>query len=74
MKGGPTIDCGLMPLMEKPQRVSDEFKCRRTDSLGLPVDIETAARPMFGGEDGKPSLEEAAIEIRVVGYDKDDPP
>jgi hypothetical protein len=29
---------------------------------------------MFGGEDGKPSLEEAAIEIRVVGYDKDDPP
>jgi hypothetical protein len=29
---------------------------------------------MFGGEDRKPSLEEAAIEIRVVGYDKDDSP
>jgi hypothetical protein len=28
---------------------------------------------MFGGEHGKPFLQKAAIEIRVVGDDEDDP-
>jgi hypothetical protein len=28
---------------------------------------------MFRGEDGKPFLQEAAVEIRIVGDDEDDP-
>jgi hypothetical protein len=70
MEGGPTITRSPMPVVKEPEGISDEFERRRADTLGLPIDIETAARPMFGGERGKPSLQEAAIKIRVVGYDK----
>ena len=73
MEGGPAIACGPMPVVKEPEGIGDEFERRRADTLGLPVDIETAASPMFCGERGKPSLQEAAIEIRVVGDDEDDP-
>src|SRR5690242_5335717 len=73
MEGGTTIAGSPMPVMEEPQRVSDEFERRRTNALGLPVDIETAASPMFRGEGWKPFLQEAAVEISVMGDDEDDP-
>jgi hypothetical protein len=70
MEGGPTIARGPMPVVKEPQRVGDKFQRRRADTLGLPVDIGTAARPMFRGEGRKPFLQEAAVEIRIVGDDE----
>jgi hypothetical protein len=52
--------------------IGNEFKSRRADALGIPVDIGTAARPMFGGESGKPFLQEASIESSVMGDDEHD--
>jgi hypothetical protein len=73
MEGGPTITRRPVPVMEEPQRVGDKFERRRTDTFGLPVDVETAARPMFCGEGRKSFLQEAAVEIRMMGDDEDDP-
>jgi hypothetical protein len=56
MEGGPTIASSTMPVVKEPEGIGDEFERRRTDTLGFPVDIETAARPMFRGEGGKPFL------------------
>jgi hypothetical protein len=53
--------------VEKPQNIGHELKRGRTDALGLPVNIDTAARPVFGDEGRKPFFQERAIEGRVVG-------
>jgi hypothetical protein len=73
MEGDPTIARGPMSVVKEPEGIGDEFKCRRTDTLGLAINIGAAASPMFRGEDGKPFLQEAAVEIRIVGDDEDDP-
>ena len=74
MECGPTIARGPMSVVEKPQGIGEEFERRRTDTLGLPINISAATCPMFRREDGEPFLQEAAIEIRVVGDDEHYPP
>jgi hypothetical protein len=63
-----------MPVVEEAERVGDEFERQRADPLDFPIDIETAACPMFRGEGGKPFLQETAIESRIVGHDEHGPP
>jgi hypothetical protein len=70
MEGGSTIAPSAMPVVEEPEGIGDEFECRSADALGFPIDIGTAARPMFIGEDAQPSLQEAVVEIGVVGDDE----
>ncbi len=65
-----TIARGPMPVMEEPERIRDEFKPRRPDTLGSPVDVGKAARPMFCGKDGQPPFQKASIERGVVGDDE----
>ena len=66
MEGSPTVARGPVSIMKEAEGICDEFKRRRTNALGLPVDIETAARPMFFREDWNPFLQETAIEISIV--------
>jgi hypothetical protein len=73
MESGPTVARGPMPVVKEPEGIGDEFERRRADTLGLPVDIETAASPMFRGEGWKSFLQEAAVEISVVGDDEHHP-
>src|SRR6266404_57261 len=44
------------------------------DAFGFPVDIGMAARPVFRGEGGKPSLQEAPVERGVVSDNEHSPP
>src|SRR5271165_3415405 len=67
MEGCPTIAGGPMPVMEETERVGHQFKGRRADALSFPIDIGTAASPVFGNEGGKPFLQETAIESSVMG-------
>jgi len=74
MESSPTITRSPMPVVEEAEGIGDEFERRRTNALGFPINIETAARPMFCREDGKPPLQEAAVEIRIMGDDEHYPP
>src|SRR5689334_16710948 len=73
MERGPAIARSPMPVMKEPERIGDEFERRRADTLGLSVDIETAARPMFFSKGRKPFLQKVAVEIRMMGYDQHHP-
>jgi hypothetical protein len=42
MKGGPAIASSPVSVVEEPQNISHELKRRRTDTLALPVNIDTA--------------------------------
>jgi hypothetical protein len=70
MESGPTIARSPMPVMKEPEGIGDEFESRRADTLGLPVDVDPTACPMFQAEGGKPFFQEVAVEIRVVGDDE----
>jgi len=59
-----------MSVVKEAKGIGDELKGRRTDALSFPIDIETAACPMFRGKGGKPLLQEAAVERGVVGDDE----
>jgi hypothetical protein len=59
-----------VPLVKEPEGIGNEFKCRRADTLAFPINIGAAASPMFHDESWKPSLQGAAIEIRIVGDDE----
>jgi hypothetical protein len=54
MESGPAIARSPMPVMEEPEGIGDEFERRSADTLGLPINIGAAARPMFRGERWKP--------------------
>jgi hypothetical protein len=68
MKSRPAIVRSPMPIMKKPEHIGHELKGRGTDAIGLPVNVNTAARPMFRGENWEPFFQERTIEGRVVSH------
>jgi hypothetical protein len=44
MESGPTIARGTMPVVKEAKGIGDEFEGRRTDALGLPVDINAGTK------------------------------
>ena len=72
MERRPTIAYSPMPVVEEAERICDEFQRRRPDTLGSPIDVRTAASPMFVHEDGQPPFEKAPVEGGVMGDDEHD--